>query len=250
MDEEQEEKKETTPAKDKEPEKKVDEIKEPEKEPEKSETEDLNKPDQEEQEPDWKKVADEEREAREKAEKALAGDRFKKSEAKRKDPKPEEKSDSGATTAQIAKMLDERDAKIRKETMSSEVKKIAKELAGSDDEAGAIVEIYNNRTFPSGLSLERQLQEAYAIAHMPRVLAKNEELRRSLRSKDTKKSGSNENTHRDVPKGKEPELSPQDKLVIQKAGWKWEGKQYMKKLPNGKVLGKKSLKDRPYEIKG
>ena len=118
-------------------------------------------------------------------------------------------------------------------------------MAASDDEAEAIVEIFNSHIFPESLSHEEKVKRAFYIAHGPRLTAKLSELRRSLKSKDTKGKSGSENTHRDAPKGSEPKLSGQDKGAMESAGFKWTGKRFEKKLPGGKVMVKTSLKDKP-----
>jgi len=224
-------------------EKKTDETEETDEEPEESE-EGKKEPSQ-----DWKKIAQEEREAREKAERALASDRYKsrhkKDETDDADEEESEEEKPGLTEEQLRKILrEERDA-TRKEVLAGRTKEIARELAESDDEADAIVEIFNNRSFPETLTHEQKVREAFFIAHGPRLTAKILELRRSLKSKDTKGRSGNENTYRDAPKGSEPKLSGADKESLKSAGFTWDGKRYTKKLPGGKIMVKSSLKDKP-----
>ena len=192
-----------------------------------------------EKEEDWKKIAEDERLKREKAEKALATKRF---YAKRKDTKEDEDEDDddnenkALTASELRAILAEDRRENQKEFLSSRVKEVAKSLADSDDEANAITAIFNNRIFPASMTLEEQVKEAYFIAHGPRLLAKRDELRRSLRGKDGKKKSGAEDTHRDQSQVGEPKISPQDKAEFNRLGFKWDGKNYSKKLANGKFL--------------
>lgn len=223
---------------------------------ESEETEEADKEDEQEPSQDWKKIAQEHREARERAETKLnltrekARERIKAKELKGEEETIEEEEDKPLTASQLERILAKERDMVRKEVLASETKRIARELAASDEEAEAIVEIFNGHSFPEHLSHEDKVRQAMYIAHGPHLMGKIMELRRSLKSKDTKKSGGSENTHRDAPKGSEPKLSGQDKTVVAEGGWKWDGKRYTKKMPNGKTLVKNSLKDKPSFLEG
>ena len=200
----------------------------------------LDKDDQE--KPDWKQVAEDERKSKEKAEKALSEDRYKQSERKRKEvdiEDDEEEEEKPATVSQIEQIINKNNAAIRKETRAAQTRVIAKELTNSDDEADAVVAVYENpeRVFPSHLSHEEQMQEAHSIAHGPRSKAKVEELRRSLKSKATKGESSAEDTHPDKQtKAKEPKLDTDVKKILLDQGYKLVKGRFEKKLPNGKTM--------------
>lgn len=193
---------------------------------------------------EWKKLAQQEKERADKAQKALAEARYKKSEARRKQAddetveEPEEEEDKPLTASQLEKILARERAETEKKVLASRTVEIARDLAESDDEAEAIVAIYNNTIFDENLSHEEKVRRSFYIAHGPRLTAKILELRRSLRSKETKKKGSSEDTHRDGPKQGEPKLSAQDKAEYERMGFKWSGKRFEKKLSNGKFLVK------------
>lgn len=193
----------------------------------------------------WKKIAQENQEAKDKAEKALAAKRFKKSEAKRKgeaeeeieaDEEEESEEDKPITRADLETMLAKERASVEKRVLAGETLRVARSLAESDEEASAIVAIYNNRIFPENLSHEQKVTEAFYIAHGPRLTGKILELRRSLNSKATKKSSGSENAHQDAPKAGEPKISPQDKAEYDRVGFKWTGKVWEKKTSDGRVL--------------
>src|SRR3990167_4018248 len=185
----------------------------------------------------WKKIAEDERLRREKAERALTEQRLASKKDKTDDEKDEtDDEDKPLTGNELRSILQEERKITQREFLYSRIREIARSLAASDDEADAVVAIFNNRSFPETLSLDEQVKEAFYIAHGPRLTAKILELRRSLRGKEgTKKSGA-EDAHRDEPKGNEPKLSPQDKAELERLGFVWDGKQYSKKLSGGKTL--------------
>ena len=196
---------------------------------------------------DWRTIAQEEREAREKAEKALATKRFKAAHPKKDEEAEEVPEDQGEegeekplTASRLEAILQRERETTRKEVMAGETKRIARELAASDEEAEAIVEIFNSHIFPETLPHEEKVKRAFYIAHGPRLTAKIMELRRSLQSRETKGKSGAENVHRDQFRGTEPKIAPLDKAEIQRLGFKWDGKRYSKKLRSGKTLVKDS----------
>lgn len=186
---------------------------------------------------DWKKIADEERERRTKAEKALAEDRYKAKERKEEEGEEEEEEmDKPITGRQLDAILRRNTEETKKEFLSTRIREEARNLAGSEEEAEAIVEIHRNRLFPSNMPLESQVREAYFIAHGPVILAKNSELKRSLASKDTANKGGAENTFRDAPAKGEPKISQQDRAEFARLGFEWDGKFFSKKTAKGRTL--------------
>ena len=184
-----------------------------------------------------------EREAREKAEKALADRRFKESEQRRKEKEAGGTGDDDEkplTANQLEEILSRERETTQKEVQSLRIYEIAKGLATSEAERNLIVEIHKNRSFPAHLSLEEQLEEAYAIANRKKLIGERNEALRALRGKD----GVNKDTattHRDAPKAGEPKLSPADQQAIKGAGFSWNGtnRRYEKKLSGGRILVRK-----------
>ena len=188
---------------------------------------------------DWKKVADDERKRGDKAEKALSEDRYKKSERKRQDEdtEDEDEEDKALTKTELLEVLAGERKANRKEFRSSRIAEIAKAITDSEDEAQAVIEIHGNRSWPSDHTLEQEMDEAYFIAHGPRLKAKRDELRRSLKSKATKGESSAEDTHPDKhTKVKEPKLDTDVKKVLLDQGYKLVKGRFEKKLPNGKTM--------------
>jgi hypothetical protein len=180
-----------------------------------------------------------ERERREKAEKELADRAFKEREQKRKgkDDKQEDDTDEDKplTARDLQSILAREREATSKELQGARVAQIAKDMAGSDAEANLIVEIHRNRTFPQGMSVQEQMEEAYIIANRKKILATNKELKRALIGKETT-SRDAAGTHRDATEAQETKLSSQDAHAIKAAGMVWDGakRAYKKPLGNGK----------------
>lgn len=192
-------------------------------------------------EPDYEAELAKERERAEKAEKAAAELAFQNRRERRKDKDGnvieggELDEDKPLTARQLQTMLDADRQKNRKELQSEMIVEKARKIASSDSEARYIAEIHKNRTFPAGMSLDEQLEEAYAIANRKKVVAQNSELKRALISKETAGKGGGSAHQDDRPAG-EPRLAPNDLSAIKAAGLAWDGKAklYTKKIAGGK----------------
>lgn len=194
--------------------------------------------------PDYEAELQRERKAREEAEKALADSRFKESERKRKakeageDP-DEDEEDKPLTKKELQAILAAERQATLKESQSDRITEIAKSMSESESEANLVVEIHKNRTWPSHLSLTEQVEEAYAIANRKKLISKNSEMARALRSKDFA-SKDFVGTHRDGMEGSAPKMSTNDTAAYTRAGFKFDAKSklWKKTLPNGKTLNK------------
>lgn len=146
----------------------------------------------------------------------------------------EDSDDRPLTRREIQEML----AEERKQRQANDAFSIARSLSQSDKEAELIVTKWQNRSFPTHLSLEEQIAESYAITHSKKIIGERNELARALRGK----SGANRDgavAHRDgIQISKEPKLAPQDAEVIKASGFTFNQstKQYEKKLPSGESL--------------
>jgi hypothetical protein len=186
--------------------------------------------------PDYDAELKKERDAREKAEKALAEKRFKDSQNKKRDDDPED-LDKPLTRKELQEVLISERQENQKIIQSTRIDTIAKSLSGSEAEKNLIIEIHKNRTFPSHLSLEEQLEESYVIANRKKLIGERNEALRALKGKD----GVNRNpatTHQETRPGSEPKIAPQDAQAFKDAGFVWNGtsRQYEKKLSNGDLL--------------
>jgi len=196
--------------------------------------------------PDYESLLKAEREAREKAEQALADKRFKDSERKRKgddDQDGEEdesdEDDKPLTRKDLQNLLARERQVTQKELQADSIVKIATELSDSEPEAKLVAEIYKNRTWPAHLSLREQLEEAHAIANRRKLQSTNSELRRALKAKSVA-SNDAASSHKDPLAGTAPKLSTNDAASYTRAGFTFDTarKIYRKKLPNGKFHNK------------
>ena len=191
----------------------------------------------EEEEPlkiDYEAELAKEKELRDKKQ-VLADDAFKRREQKREEEGGEPKEEKPMTASEMRALLAEERQLAHKEIQADLIKEKARKLAGSDVEANLIVEIHRNRTWPEGLSLDEQVEEAWAIANRKRIFAQNEELKRALRGKSNVSLGE-QGTYRKSPAAGEPKLSPQDATALKQAGMVWDATKqlYAKSLGGGK----------------
>jgi hypothetical protein len=189
---------------------------------------------------DYEAELKKEREAREKAERALADKRFKAAEKKRKE-EPEEvdedEEEKPLTKKELQSLLQQERLETEKRLNEARAIEIAKTITSSDAERDLVLEIHKNRTFPAHLSLQEQIEEAYVIANRKKIVGENSELKRALKGK----AGVVKNpagTHRDAPASTEPKISPEDSAGIKAAGYSWNGtlRRWEKKLGNGDIL--------------
>lgn len=192
-----------------------------------------------------------ERERREAAEKVAAEKDFKLREQRRKEKEEAEargeifEDEKPLTAKQLEEILQKDRQQTRQELQSEIIREKAGKLAGSEVEANLIIEIHKNRTFPEGMSLDEQLEESYAIANRKSLLAKNEELKRALRSKETKSSNV-AGTHRDSALTDEPKTSSKDIQALKAGGFIWDGKlnSWKKETKDRVIIVSKDLKTR------
>lgn len=220
--------------------------------------EDENKPDVENKEGEdstkkepSKENIDFEAELKKEQERRIASDKanaelaFKLRERKRKEEEEDfdNEEEKPLTAKQLQDILQQDREKTRKELQSELISEKARKLAGSEAEANLILEIHKNRSFPEGLSLDEQLEEAFAIANRKTIMAQNAELKRALRSKETA-SDNVAGTHRESAPLNEPKASSHDISAIKAAGFIWDGKANMWKKETHKriILVSRDLK--------
>lgn len=168
-----------------------------------------------------------------------AKQRFLKKQTEEHDDEPDNEDDRPLTKREVEQMLAER---LHQNTLESHVDRIieiSETIAESPQEAELIRSIHANRVFPAGMSLQEQFQEAKAIASVKRLEAKNAELARKIQSQQTT-SRNTATTYRDPQKSLEPDLAPDLKASMQRAGYTFNStaRRYEKKLPNGTTLVK------------
>src|SRR3990167_8663830 len=168
--------------------------------------------------PDYEALLAQEKERREEAERKLEETRSKAREAFKERQKKQEE-----------------DKHRQRDTVLSEAKKLAK----SEEEAQYIVEIHRNRRFPEDMSISDQLLEAQAISAHRALRAENDELKRSLKSKETK--GSPSRGHQ-LPEEAGGESSApfkgKDAEALATIGYQWDAKSalYNRKTKDGRTI--------------
>ncbi|MCR4285496.1 MAG: hypothetical protein NUW00_01220 [Candidatus Kaiserbacteria bacterium] len=171
--------------------------------------------------------------------KKVAGDAFKKREAKHKetgDDDGEEDDSKPLTKAELKALLDERDSSNAKNGQAIEAMTLAKTLTESDDEAQYAVELFKHITLPFD-TLEENMRFIIGGMNAERLIGQTEEVKRALKSKETARKNT-AITVRDKASGSQPAISSDVKAVLKAQGYKYlsEKKAYGKKLANGKML--------------
>lgn len=182
-----------------------------------------------------------ERKAREDAEKALADKAFRERNKKRKETEEEEEevTDKPLTRKEYEQLRAQDREAIRKELQEQEADRLAASLAVSDEEKQLIIEKWKNRSFPTHLSLQEQIEECYAIANRKKLIGERNEALRALKNKQRVNADASSTFHEE-PTGTQPKLAAGDAAVMAQVGFKWNStsKRYEKKLANGDVLVK------------
>jgi len=187
---------------------------------------------------DYEAIAKAETERREAAERLLAEDRYNASRQKRETDEEREareaseaEEDKPITAKELPAILARERQIAQKESQEGRALDIARANTSSESEAQAAVLFWKNRVIPTG-SLEDDMKFAIGGLNSKKIVAKNNELARALRAKDTI---SNDSTgeHRDGLPNEVPKLPENSPLK----GYKYEGGSiYSKVLPSGKTL--------------
>ena len=127
---------------------------------------------------------------------------------------------------------------ITKQTQRAEALAIARTNTSSEAEAQAAVTYWETRVNPTGDLRDDVLFAIGGLNHR-KVISKNAELARALRSKDTA-SKDTAGTHRDPAQGPAPKVSANSAASFKRAGFVLDTKDkiFKKKLPSGKFLCK------------
>lgn len=188
-------------------------------------------------ETDYKAIAEAEKERREAAERLLAEDRYKASEAKRKEKKEDDEDDEDKPVTEKslqALLARDRQASL-KDSQEAQALTIARANTASEEEAQAAVLFYKNRVNPTG-NLEDDIKFAIGGLNNKKILAQNEELKRALKSKESASNDSSSGHQDGMPKV-EPKLPANSPLKE----YKYMGNGvYSKKLSSGKTLFRNS----------
>lgn len=188
---------------------------------------------------DYKAILEEERKRREEAEKSAADYAYKlrnqKREEKGEDSEEESDEDAPLTRKELNEALQSFSQKNEKTQQEVQAKQLISQYTSNDDEAEAAYEMWKNRIVPTG-NLQADIMFAIGGLNHKRVLATNEELKRSLTSKDTKNRDAS-GTHK-KPSSSENQPSSADAQALKASGMKWntEKQVYAKKLKDGKTF--------------
>lgn len=181
-----------------------------------------------------------ERTARKKAEEAAAENAFKLREKKRKQEEENEEveeDEKPLTASSLQAILSKEREATRKELQSERIAQIAGDLTSNDVEKELLVERFKNRSFPSHLSLEEQMEECYAGMFSKKLVGERNEALRALKGKE----GVSRNTtsHHDAPTT-QPKVAADLASEMARVGFKWNttSRRYEKKLSNGQLLVK------------
>lgn len=150
------------------------------------------------------------------------------------------------TEERLQEILAEERRQARLEAQEERITEIVSGMTANEKEARLTMQIHKNRMYPENMPLREQLEEAFFVANRKKVLAKNSELARALKGKNNS-SRDVATTHRDQPEGVTPKVKEDLKLSLKRAGFNYDPKTkvYVKKLPNGKLLIKRTPTDRP-----
>ncbi len=151
------------------------------------------------------------------------------------------KQDEDDSEDDLDKPLTRRDraaivAEARKDVQKEQALTIARGMAGSEKEALVIAAKWGNRTFPDGMSLQDQLEEAYAITHRKKLIGTANEAMRALKAKSGVKTDSS-SAQRDATPGVAPKQSSADAAAYKQAGFVWDSSKrlYKKPLKGGRL---------------
>jgi hypothetical protein len=178
-----------------------------------------------------------ERERADRAEKALAEKRFKNSQSKRKEEDEIEdeidEDEKPVTKKQFQELLARERQATQKEFQEKMALDIARANTSSEEEAQASLLFWKNRVIPTG-NLEDDIKFAIGGLNQKKIVARNAELSRALKSKSTKNDTFVDGQQDGMPKT-EPKLSANSPLK----DWKYAGNGvYSKKLSSGKTMFK------------
>jgi hypothetical protein len=207
----------------------------------------------------YKELLTQERERREKAEKALAKDRYvakhgkpmpdnyvEPTEPKKPEPieDPEDDEidddDKPLTMKQWKALESKREEALIKKQETLRAGDIVKLYTDNESEAEYVLELFSNRVFPDYMTTEEKVEEAYLIANKGRILSENKELARALKNKDNVNRQAPSVFRKKLADNTIPTMSEQDKAEYARAGFKYvsANKRWEKPLDNGKILVK------------
>jgi len=166
---------------------------------------------------DHKAELEREREARKKAETALAEKRFKSKE--RNEVVEEDDEDTDTVTK---KDLDNLRNSLLNSQQEDKIEKAAQAISNSPEEAEHVRDVYLNRITPTG-NLEEDMEAAYAIANRKKLISENKEIKRAALARNNTSTGA-AGSVKNREASETSAVSPADKAFLKKSGFVWDGK--------------------------
>jgi tetrahydrodipicolinate N-succinyltransferase len=164
----------------------------------------------------------------------IAAKAFEEREAKRKAKveETEDDEDKPLTLKDLARVRQE----VTKEVYGDRLNEIAHSIAESPKEAELALAMHANRRFPDTMSFKDQVQEMLDLVQAKKLRARNGELARAIKGKDTVVT-KEASSHRDGQVSPAPKLSSDKSAVLKELGFAYDAKEkvYTRKLPNGKT---------------
>jgi len=149
-----------------------------------------------------------------------------------------EDEDKPLTRKELLGVLAQERTQNQKEAQGIRALEIARANTSSEAEAQATIVFWKSRVVPTG-DLAQDVLFAVGGLNHKRLISKNNELSRALKSKDGL-SRDTASTHREGQQGNVPKMSSADATALKQAGFQWDGAKrlYKKELPNKKTLFK------------
>jgi hypothetical protein len=177
-----------------------------------------------ENQPDYKADFEKAVEARKKAERVLAEQAYKKRQQKKEvytEPDLDNEDDEKPITKKdLSELLLAERQQTEKLLQKNRIEETLKGLTTNPDEANLIREIHQSRVFPSHLSIEEQVQEAFVIANSKRILAQRNEALRALKSKSVVNNDV-AGQYQENKERPEQRLKPDVEFVLKGQGFKY-----------------------------
>lgn len=184
-----------------------------------------------EEEIDYKALQEAETARAEAAEKAAADIAFKLRQAKREGDTESMEEDEKLSETKIREIIRSETAQTQKSLQRSTALEIARANTSSESEAQAAMTFWEKRVIPSD-NLEEDVKFAIGGVNNKKIVAKSNEMKRALKSKETASSDGVSAQRDGLPKN-EPKLS--DDSPLKK--YKYEGNGvYSKKLATGRTM--------------
>ena len=172
---------------------------------------------------DYGAQLEEERKVREKAESSAQYHREQAEKLRKENQRLKGEGETDEDKPVTKRDLQEIEANLTRKTLRAQVEAEVKKIARSSDEANLILYHYEHSIVPLG-DVAKDISRARLIANEQRVLRENDELRATLRSKETRGKGGGGGGQRPDVASKEPSLDADTKTLVQRNKMTWDAK--------------------------